>query len=69
MYKVQEIFKDGVLKDDEREMLERAVVGARKLGFAEATFTLCFRNGYIYRVKVLLDNYNTERANNHEKNP
>ncbi len=68
-YKVQEIFRDGVLKDDEHETLERAVKGARALGFTEVTLILCLRNGYIYRVKAMLDNLNTERNgknDNHE---
>lgn len=54
------------LKEDELKMFEQAVEDVRKRGFGEVT--LCFRNGYVYRVKAVLNSYNTGRANNHEKN-
>lgn len=58
MYKVQDI---EYLKEDELKMFEQAVEDVRKRGFGEVT--LCFRNGYVYRVKVVIDSYNKERAN------
>ncbi len=64
MYKALEV---DFLKEDERKMFEEAVCDVRRRGFGEVT--LCFRNGYVYRIKVTLDSYNKERANNHEKNP
>ena len=62
-----EIFKDGILKDDERETLNRAVEGVRKFGFGEVTFTLCFRNGYVYNVQVFVENRNRGRGKVHKK--
>jgi len=58
VYKVQDI---EYLKEDELKMFEQAVEDVRKRGFGEVT--LCFRNGYVYRVKVVIDSYNKERAN------
>ena len=53
------------LKEDELKMFKEAIKDVRRRGFGEVT--LCFRNGYVYRVKAVLDSYNTGRANNHEK--
>jgi len=64
MYKVQEI---EYLKEDERKMFEQAVEDVRRRGFGEVI--LCFRNGYVYRVKAVIDSYNKERVNSNEKNP
>ena len=61
MYNVQNI---EYLKEDELKMFEQAVEDVRRRGFGEVT--LCFRNGYVYRVKVVIDSYNKERANNNE---
>lgn len=44
-----------ILKDDELQLFNSAVNGLREQGFGEVT--LCFRNGYVYRVKVLIDSY------------
>jgi len=61
VYNVQNI---EYLKEDELKMFEQAVEDVRRRGFGEVT--LCFRNGYVYRVKVVIDSYNKERANNNE---
>jgi hypothetical protein len=54
-----------VLREDEYKLFSTAVNGLREQGFGEVT--LCFRNGYVYRVKVLIDSYHqTEKREDKE---
>ena len=60
--------KNNLFREDERELLNSAVEDVRKRGFGEVV--LCFRNGYIYRVKVTFEDYNitnTESLSNKGK--
>lgn len=50
--KINEIFKE-----DELAIFIEAVKDVRRNGFGEVT--LHFRDGYVYRVKAMLDHYTT----------
>jgi hypothetical protein len=56
---------DDILREDEQRLFADAVDDMRRRGFGE--ITLCFRNGYAYRVKVFIDSMDPEASNNNNK--
>lgn len=54
--KIKAIDLNEILSEDERQIFEEGVNNVRRGGFGEVT--LCFRNGYVYRVKTTIGSFN-----------